>query len=139
MGIVAGLSLTLLGVLATPTLLLSRKPNAKELLDKLVPYKGVIGAVCALWGAWGLINAILNVGWLNSLPIWWVTYLGTSLLELSLGFLLGIGVVKLFIRAPQLQEKMDRLIVRLAPQQGLIGLIAICVGAWCVLASFVFA
>ncbi|MCB9850209.1 MAG: hypothetical protein H6817_05845 [Phycisphaerales bacterium] len=139
MGILCGLSLALLGVLAAPSLLLSRKPNAKELLNKIVPYQGVFGAVCAVFGAWGLVKAILNIKWLNSFPIWWITYLGASLLEFSLGLLLGVGVLKLVIKSPQSQEKMDLLISRLAPKQGLIGLIAICVGAWCVFANFAFA
>jgi len=139
MGILAGISLLLLGVLAAPSLLLSRKPEAKALLDKIVPYQGAFGAICAVCGAFGVANAFLKLRWLESFPIWWVTYFGTSVLELALGLLLGVGVLKMFIKAPQAQLKLDVVTTRLAPRQGLIGLVAICVGAWCVFANFAFA
>ena len=139
MGILAGISLLLLGVLAAPSLLLSRKPEAKVLLDKIVPYQGAFGAICAVCGAFGVANAFLKLRWLESFPIWWVTYFGTSVLELALGLLLGVGVLKMFIKAPQAQLKLDVVTTRLAPRQGLIGLVAICVGAWCVFANFAFA
>lgn len=138
MGLVTGLSLAILGVLASPNLLLSRKPNAKELLDKIVPFQGWIGAVCALLGTWGVINATMNMGWLKSAPIWWCTYAGASALELGLGLLLGVGVLKSLIKAQQAHAKLDQVMVKLAPKQGLLGLLGVGFGAWCVVANFMF-
>lgn len=138
MGLLTGLSLAILGVIASPNLVLSRKPNAKALLDGIVPYQGWIGAVCALLGTWGLINATLQIGWLQSAPVWWCTYAGASLLELALGLLLGVGVLKSLFKAQQAQDRMDQLIAKLAPKQGLLGVIGIGFGVWCIVANFVF-
>jgi len=40
-----GITLILLSIVAVPSLILSKKPNAKELLEKVEPYQGWIGLV----------------------------------------------------------------------------------------------
>ena len=72
------------------------------------------------------------------MPIYWVTYLASSVLQLALGILLGVGTLKMFVKQPQAVEKMDNLVAKLAPKQGVLGLIAIGVGVWFVLAGFFF-
>jgi hypothetical protein len=136
MGIAAGVWMIVLGVLAASNLIIARKPDATQLIGKLSPYQGWIGAVSALWGAWLIITAILNLGWLSTAPIWWLTYAANAVLVFSLGLLLGIGVLKSFIKHPQAVSRMDQMIVRLAPKQGVLGLIGIGVGAWMILARF---
>jgi hypothetical protein len=138
MGLVNGIWLAVLGVLGASNLIIARKPDAKELIGKLAPYQGWIGAVSALWGLWGIISSILNLGWMAYAPIYWITYLADSVLSLALGLLLGVGVLKTFIKNAQAQEKMDMTIAKLAPYQGLLGLIAIGVGVWMVIAGFLF-
>jgi hypothetical protein len=138
MGLVGGIWLALLGVLAVPSLILSKKPDAKAMLDKLTPYQGWIGAVSAFWGLWTIISSILNLGWIAHWPIYWVTYLVDGVLQLALGLLLGVGVLKQFIKAPAAVAKMDQTIAKLAPKQGLLGLIAIGFGIWMVIAGFIF-
>lgn len=54
-----GILLIILGLLAAPALFLKNKPNAKELLDKLVPYQGWIGLVFCVWGVFGIIGIIV--------------------------------------------------------------------------------
>ena len=49
MGIVAAIVLFVCGALAASSLVIAKKPNAKELLDKLVPFQGWIGFVVCLW------------------------------------------------------------------------------------------
>jgi hypothetical protein len=139
MGLLTGLSLAILGVLATPQMLLSKKPNAAGMLDKIIPYQGWLGAVCAMWGAWGVVNAFLNMRGIESFPVWWFTALSASLLEVVLGVLLGVGVLTSFIKAPQARARLDKLVAKLAPSQGLVGIIAIGIGAWCIVANVVYA
>jgi len=133
---VNGIWLALLGVLAVPSLILAKKPDAKEMLAKITPYQGWIGAVSALWGVWGIIGAVLNLGWLTTAPIWWITWLADAVLLAALGLILGIGTLKTFIKDPTAQAKMDETLAKLAPHQGRLGLIAVCVGAWMVVAHF---
>lgn len=138
MGLLGGIWLALLGVLAAPSLLLSRRPDAKEVLAKIAPYQGWIGLISALWGAWGVLNSLLHLGWIARWPIYWATYLAGSVLLLALGALLGVGVAKTFVKDPAAQKRMDETVSRLAPYQARLGLAAIIVGAWMVVSTFIF-
>lgn len=138
MGLVFGLWLTVLGVLGAANLIIAKKPDARELIAKLAPYQGWIGAVSAIWGVWGIISSILNIGWMSIVPIWWITLLATGVIQFALGLLLGVGVLKTFIKNPQAQAKMDQTITKLAPKQGMLGLVAIGLGIWTILASFMW-
>ena len=138
MGLVGGIWLAVLGVLGASSLIIARKPDAKELIGKLAPYQGWIGAISALWGVWIVISSILNLGWLTAAPVYWVTYLADGVLQALLGILLGVGVMKTFIKDAQAQAKMDQTVAKLAPYQGTLGIIAICLGVWMVVAGFVW-
>ncbi len=137
---VYGITLAVLGVLAAPSLLLSKKPEAKELLNKITPYQGWIGLVFCFWGIWGIIQSILNIGLLGSHPIWWITWIANSALEASLGFLLGYGMISKLVLSKNetAREKGEQLLKKLAPMQGRLGLIAIIVGIWSIIASILF-
>jgi len=134
-----GLWLIVLGVLAAANLIIARKPEAKELIGKLAPYQGWIGAISALWGAWGVISAILRIGWLAHARwlMTWIHWTANGALLLCLGLLLGVGVLKTFIKNPEAQAKMDQVITKLTPYQGTLGIIAIGVGVWSILSIFV--
>jgi hypothetical protein len=138
MGLINGIWLAVLGILGASSLIIAKKPDAKEMIAKLAPYQGWIGAVSALWGVWGIISSVLNLGWLAHAPIYWVTFLADSVIQLSLGLLLGVGVLKTFIKNPEAGAKMDQTIAKLAPYQGTLGLVAIGVGIWMVVAGFLF-
>jgi len=138
MGLVNGIWLVVLGVLGAASLIIAKKPDAKELIDKLAPYQGWIGAISAIWGAWGIISAVLTIGWLSTVPILWVTYLANAVLLLCLGLLLGVGVMKTFVKDEAAVAKLDTTIAKLAPKQGMLGLVAIGVGLWMIVAGFLF-
>ncbi len=138
MGLVGGIWLFILGALAAPSLILSKRPDASEILAKFTPYQGWIGAVSALWGVWGIISAVLNLGWLTAAPIFWITFLAVAVVQAGLGLLLGIGVLKTFIKDPTAQAKMDQTIAKLAPKQGLLGVVAMGLGVWMIIANFLF-
>jgi hypothetical protein len=135
---VNGIWLAVLGMLGASGLIIARKPDAKQLISKLAPYQGWIGAVSAVWGAWGIISAVLHLSWLGHWPIYWATWLADSALLFSLGLLLGVGVLKTFIRQPNANARMEELLTKLAPYQGKLGLAAIAVGAWMVVAGLLW-
>jgi hypothetical protein len=138
MGLVSGIWLMLLGVLAVPSMIIAKKPNAKELIAKLTPYQGWIGAISCLWGVWGIISSILSLNWLSIAPIYWATFLADSVLQFALGLILGIGTLKTFIKNPQAQAKMDETLAKLQPKQGTLGLVAIGVGVWMIVSGFIW-
>lgn len=135
---VYGIWLIVLGVVAIPSLIIAKRPDAKELIGKLTPYQGWIGAVSAIWGVWGIISAVLNIGWLSTWPIWWISWLVGSVLQAALGLILGIGTLKTFIKNPQAQLKMDETLAKLSPKQGMLGIAAIGVGIWEIVSGILF-
>ncbi len=138
MGLVSGIWLAVLGILGAATLIVSKRPDAKEAIDKLVPYQGWIGAVSAIWGAWGVISAILNMNWLTIVPIFWITFTASAVLQLALGILLGVGIFKTFVKNPEANKRMDQTVAKLAPYQTKFGLAAIGVGVWMVVVSIMW-
>jgi hypothetical protein len=115
------------GLLGAANLIISKKPNAKELIDKLTPYQGWIGVVLVVWGIWDLIGVFRALGVLSDAPLWWVLYLITAVTELALGFLLGYGLISKHVLSgnPEALEKGQQLRARLAKYQGPLGLLAI--------------
>ena len=76
--------------------------------------------------------------WLTTWPIYWATLLADSVLLAALGLILGIGVMKTFIKNPQAQVKMDETLAKLSPKQGMLGVGAIGFGIWMVVSSILF-
>ncbi len=134
----SGIWLVLLGVLAVPSLIIAKRPDAKDMIAKLTPYQGWIGAVSCLGGIWGIISAILSIGVLSTWPIFWISWMVGSVFQAALGLILGIGTLKTFIKNPQAQAKMDETLAKLSPKQGMLGLGAIGFGIWVVVASILF-
>jgi len=134
-----GISLVLLSIIAVPSLILSKKPNAKELLDKVAPYQGWIGVVFCFWGIWGIISAFLNMSWLSVAPIWWITLLAGSIVEAGLGFMLGYGLISEYLaKNDEAKQKAELIRAKIAPKQGQLGLLGLAVGAWMIVASFMW-
>ena len=76
------------GTLAASGFIIGKKPNAKELIDKLVPYTGWIGILMFVWGVWETIGAVTGMGMLSSFPLRWVFWLCVAVADLGVGFLL---------------------------------------------------
>ncbi|NMH89025.1 hypothetical protein [Flavivirga algicola] len=135
-----GITLILLSIVAVPSLLLSKKPNAKELLEKIEPYQGWIGFIFFCWGVWGVITSVLNLHMLTTRPIWWTTLLAGCIVEAILGFMLGFGLINKFILSKNeaAKEKANNLRAKLAPKQGKLGVVGLIVGCWMIVASFIF-
>jgi hypothetical protein len=133
-----GIWLALLGVLAAPNLIIARKPDAAQVIGKLAPYQGWIGALSAVCGVFGILGCVSHVAWLSSVPVFWLSRLADSVLLTSLGLLLGIGVFKSFIKNAKANDKLDQVIAKLAPYQGKLGLVAIALGVWMIIAGLMF-
>jgi hypothetical protein len=137
MGLIVGLWLAVLGVLGAASLIIARKPDAKEWIGKLTPYQGWIGVISALWGAWWVLNALLHIDFVRFAPLAWMIWLATGAVMLVLGFLLGVGIMKSFVKDEAARDKADQLSARLAPYQGTLGLVAIGLGIWGVISFLV--
>ncbi len=138
MGFLSGLWLMVLGILGAASLIIAKRPDAKQYIDKLVPYQGWIGAISAVVGIWVTIKALFAIGIIRYAPIYWISWLAAGLLLIALGLLLGVGVLKSFITQAQAQQKMDQAVLKLAPYQGRLGIVAIIVGLWSALTGLFF-
>jgi hypothetical protein len=84
------------GILAMSSMLVARKPNAAQLIDKLVPYQGYVGTTMFFWGVWELIDAVRSLGMLSSHPLGWGFWLLMAIADFSVGLILGFGLISTY-------------------------------------------
>ncbi|MCR9228455.1 MAG: hypothetical protein NXH90_13635 [Flavobacteriaceae bacterium] len=108
-------------------------------MEKIEPYQGWIGLIFCIWGVWGIISAILNLGWLTAAPIWWMTFLAGGIVEAGLGFMLSYGLTNSLLSKNEVaRERAERVREKIAPKQGKLGMLGMAVGIWMIIASFIF-
>ncbi len=129
-----GIWLVVLGILAAPNIIVSKKPEAAEWIDKLRPYQGWLGVVSLFWGIWRFIGFFGILNGFSVFPVITLTYLVMALLLMALGLLLGINVIKTFVKDETAHAKMDDIVTKIAAKQGKLGLIAVIVGLWIIVA-----
>jgi hypothetical protein len=134
-----GIWLALLGVLAASNLIIAKKPDAAQLIGKIAPYQGWIGAVSAVWGAFGILRCVRWIRLLSVAPFYWLSWLAAAVLLACLGLLLGVGVFKSFIKSPEANAKLDSVIAKLAPYQGKLGVVAIIMGILMIISALMTA
>jgi hypothetical protein len=132
--------LVVLGALAAATSIVAKRPDAQVYLDKLVPYQGWLGLIACLWGAWIIITVILNLNWFTYVPVWWLTYAATGALIAALGLLLGYALLTKFIlsHSAEAVRRGEQLRLGLVPYQVMLGYVAIALGLWTILATFLY-
>ena len=138
MGLISGIWLVVLGLLGAYSLIVARKPDAQAMLDKLVPFQGWIGLLSLIWGLWYLISGILNLGTLSSNLIWLITYFAMAACLIGLGLLLGIGIIRGFIKNPESRAKLEGTVLALSPYQGTLGIVSIVLGVWGIVATILY-
>jgi hypothetical protein len=118
------------GILAASALIIARKPNAKQLIDKLTPYQGWIGIVMFFWGVWGLISALRAVALIKLAPLLYTVWVVCGVADLVVGFLLGFGLITKYTLSgsPTALARGQHIRAKLANYQGAFGLLAICTG-----------
>ncbi len=129
--------LVLVGILASASIIVAKKPNAKDLIDKLVPYQGWIGVVNFLWGVWFSIWLLMHMGtFVQHVPVRFAVWAANAAAMLLLGFLMGFGLISKFALSKNeaAMQKGQALRAKLAKVQGPLGLIGIAAG----IAGFVF-
>ena len=116
------------GILAASGLIVAKKPNAKELIDKLVPYQAIIGVAMLGLGLigflWWLGHGLFGlVGHGSLFGITVLAMTGTSIL---LGFMFGMPQIAKWMPGDgQAEQKGMALSKQLAPYQGTLGIIGL--------------
>lgn len=124
---VNALAVILGGVLAVSALIIANKPDAKQMIDKLVPFQALIGvgmialAVINLLRLLGVLTDMFRLNFMWALGIW--TMFGAGAL---LGLLFGMPLIaKMIPGQSSAEQKALELTQKVAPFQVLIGLAAI--------------
>jgi hypothetical protein len=98
MNILFSILLIVAGVLAAYPSIIRSRPDAKDLIDKVMPYQGIIGVVALLWGALNLLRILLHIGMMTMMPaMWFILALAGDGVAILLGVLLGYGLIAQYL------------------------------------------
>jgi hypothetical protein len=116
------------GILAVSGLIVAKRPDAKRLIGKLVPYQAVIGVALLGLGTvnllWWLGHGLL--GLLTRAPLFGVTILALTVTSILLGILFGMAQIATWMPGQGAVEKRGMKLARqIAPFQVIIGLIGL--------------
>ncbi len=89
--------LILAGVIAASGAIIAKSPNAKETLDKLAPFHGIIGIALLVIGVIYLLDILPNIGSMFSAGLWGILLVVAVFVGLLLGFMLGLGTIQSFM------------------------------------------
>jgi preprotein translocase subunit Sss1 len=115
------------GILAISALIVAKKPDAKEWIDKLVPYQAIIGVALLAVGLvdfLSYIGAVLHL--LKHAPVHAIVWLAVMVTSILLGFLFGMPqIAKWMPNQGAAEQKGLELSNKLAPFQVVIGLVGL--------------
>ena len=139
MGLLFALLMIVAGVLGAAALIIKNKPDARELIGKLVPFQGIIGIVLLIWSLIMLIRILPYIGLLMQFAAFSALIAILALLVgIALGFLLGYGLINQYVLSKNAGAAAGGAGVqaKLATYQGPLGIVAIVLGIW-MLISFI--
>ncbi len=118
------------GTLASSGLIIARKPNAKQLIDKLVPYTGFIGVLLFVWGVLETLGCIRGISLLGAKPLTWIFWVCVAAADLAVGFLLGFSMISKYAlsKSPAAVARGETMRLKLTKIQAPLGLFAIVMG-----------
>ena len=115
------------GLLGASGLIVGKKPEAKELIAKLVPYQASIGVALLGIGIWNLLRGLSSMSMIFKIaPLFGVALYGSIICAVLLGFFFGMPQIAKWLPGDSpAEEKAEGLAKKLAPFQGLLGLVSI--------------
>jgi hypothetical protein len=133
MGLLFALLMIVAGVLGAAALIIKNKPDARELIGKLVPFQGIIGIVLLVWSLIMLIRILPYIGLLMQFAAFQALIAILALLVgIVLGFLLGYGLINQYVLSKNAGAAAGGAGVqsKLATYQGPLGIVAVLLGLW---------
>lgn len=130
MEVVTAIALIVAGILAASAFIVAQAPDAKRLIDKLVPVQGVLGVGLLVVGVVRLIQLIPKLDDLSAIgkvhafyPI--AVWIGIAC-AILLGILLGIPLIaKMMPGESAVEQKAVELQKKIVPYQTLLGLVSV--------------
>ena len=98
MRVLFSILLIVVGLLAAYPGIVRARPDAKDLLDKLVPFQGWLGIAALIWGAINLLRILLHLGMMTMMPVMWLILLvAGDVVAVLLGLILGYGLIAQYV------------------------------------------
>jgi len=132
--IIFGLLAVVAGALAASNIIIERLPNAKQYIEKMVPYQAIIGVIAMILSVLKIFDVFTaKEGFFTNVII-----LGCVAATAIVGFLLGFPMVQQWIASDEKsKEKAEGIRKKLLPYQVIAGLVGIGAGIYLVLAGLV--
>ncbi len=114
------------GLIAASSLLIAKKPDAKELFDKVAPYQGMIGVGMLVLGVLWTLQVLPHMGsLLSAAPVNAIVTIATLAGTILVGFLLGYGLISKFALSKNeaAKEKGALMLTKIARVQVPLGLL----------------
>jgi hypothetical protein len=128
--------LLILGVLGASSVIVKKKPEAKDLIDKLAKISGYVGIVAVLWGIWDLIWLLRFIRLLGHFPLTWITMLAVTVVFLGLGFIFGYGMAAAYM-SEDAKTKAEGIRQKLLKFQIPLGWLSLALVVWLCLLNWV--
>ena len=131
-GFVFAIFLIILGALAVYPAVVQAWPSTRWLLDKLLPYQGIVGIIGLVWGLiWGLHLLAVAGLMMRFAPIIWLLSLAGAVVAILLGLLLGYSLIDQHVltKNAQFQQRGETIKVKLLARQASLGWTAMVLGA----------
>jgi hypothetical protein len=127
MDLIAPILLILGGILAISNLIVAKKPEARQMIDKLLPYQAGIGIALLVIGLWNLLRSLSSIfDIMKFMPLLGITVLAMIVCSILLGFMFGMPqIAKWMPGNNNAEQKGMELSKKLAPYQVILGLIGI--------------
>lgn len=118
------------GIIAASGLIIARRPDAKEWIEKVTPYQGWLGVGLFVWGLYWLVAFILpNFSAFTAAPLQLIVIMTVLVSGTGLGFMLGFGLITKYALSKNAtaeakgQAIRERLVAIQAPL-GLVGVVS---------------
>jgi predicted membrane-bound spermidine synthase len=114
------------GLIAASSLLIAKKPDAKELFEKVAPYQGMIGVGMLVLGVLWTLQVLPHLGTLlKAAPVNGIVTIATLAGTILVGFLLGYGLISKFVLSKNeaAQEKGALMLTKIGRVQVPLGLL----------------
>jgi hypothetical protein len=131
MNIIFSILLIVVGALAAYPAIVQSRPDARQILDKALPYQGYIGIAALIWGAINLLRVLLHFGVMTMMPaMWLILILASDIVAVLLGLILGYGLIAQYVlnNSPDARRKGEALRSKLQGRQVALGWSGIALG-----------
>ena len=118
------------GLIAASAFILKRSPNSASLMNRIMPYKAMIGVALLVLGVWNAISVLPKIGaHFEAGALWGITALAIVGSEILVGTLLGLPQIAKWISGGVRSEERAAVVSeKLVPYEVPIGFLSISAG-----------